>query len=214
MSHIILIPTSHIAQESIRKIEETIRKEKPDCVAVELDAARYAAFHHRGRPSFRQLGLWSFVIFSFMRFLQQWLGKAAGVMPGKDMVTAVEVAKQHGIPVYFIDRHIQETLLRFKSLPREEKLRLFTLLVKGVVLSRLGKGKKIDLRKVPQEETVQEAMNFLSQELPYFYTVLVKERDEFMAHQLLHLSRKYEKIIAVVGAGHRQGIQKILTSSR
>jgi len=40
---IILIPTSHIAEESIQKIKEVIEKTKPDCVAIELDEKRYIA---------------------------------------------------------------------------------------------------------------------------------------------------------------------------
>ena len=40
---IILLGTAHISQESIVQVTTSIREEKPDCVAIELDEQRYAS---------------------------------------------------------------------------------------------------------------------------------------------------------------------------
>ena len=52
---IILLGTAHISQESIHQVEETIRQEKPDCVAVELDDQRYASM--KNPESWRNLDI-------------------------------------------------------------------------------------------------------------------------------------------------------------
>jgi len=208
---ITLVPTSHIAEESLRKIEAIVEKEKPDCIAVELDMTRFAAMKMGGgRPSIRELGIGSFLVFWLMKKIQDWLGKKVGILPGSEMLRAVELAQKRKTMLFFIDREIQETFLRIKSIPAGEKLKLFFLLIKGVVLGSLFIGKKIDLKKVPEDRIIKEAMGFLRKELPGFYRVLVEERDEHMARQLICLSRQYKNIVAVVGAGHKEGLTALL----
>ena len=122
---IILVPTSHVAEESIRKIKEVIEKVKPDCVAVELDENRYQALKSgQTESSLKSLGLATFVIFKLLKKLQQKVGDIVGIIPGSDMLTAVEFSKEKEIPVYLIDQDIQATLYSFKKLKLSEKLRL------------------------------------------------------------------------------------------
>jgi len=208
MPHIILVPTSHVALESVKKIERTIRKEKPDCVAVELDAGRYLGMKMGGGlPPVREVGVGSYIVFFVMKKIQSWIGKKAGIFPGSEMLKAVEVGRGEGADVIFIDRDIRETFMRIKDISWREKVKLVLLLITGLV----GFGsKKVDLSKVPGDTIINEAMGFLEKELPGFYRVLVEERNHFMAHQLVRLGQRYNKIVAVIGAGHKQGILALL----
>jgi len=43
-----IIGTAHISRESIKEVEETIKKENPDVVAVELCDSRYKALTQSG----------------------------------------------------------------------------------------------------------------------------------------------------------------------
>ena len=43
MAKITIVPTSHIASQSIRMIQKAVEKENPDCIAVELDENRLRA---------------------------------------------------------------------------------------------------------------------------------------------------------------------------
>ena len=52
---IILLGTAHISQESINQVTESIREEKPDCVAIELDEQRYASM--KNPESWRNLDI-------------------------------------------------------------------------------------------------------------------------------------------------------------
>lgn len=211
MGRIILVPTSHVAEESVRKIGQVISQEKPDCIAVELDAARLPALQHPGgKIPFSQLGVGGFLIIWVMKKLQEKLGEKAGILPGAEMLKAIEIANARGIQVVLIDRPILETFMKIKSTPLREKGKLLWLLVKGITLSPFVKGEKIDLRKVPGEELIEQALLFLKKELPYFSKVLIEERDRHMAEQLLHLSGHYKTVVAVVGAGHKEGMLKLL----
>ncbi|MBL7160682.1 MAG: TraB/GumN family protein [Candidatus Aenigmarchaeota archaeon] len=209
MVRIILVPTSHVAEESLKRVEAAV--EGADCVAVELDPVRYAGLKAGGGglPPVRAFGIGGFLVFWLMKKIQDWLGKKVGILPGSEMLHAVELAQKRGVDVHFIDRNIQQTFLGIKNISWGEKFGLFTLLVKGVVLSPFLKD-GIDLRKVPEEGLVEEAMDFLRSELPAFYKVLISDRDAHMAKQLLHLSQHYSRIVAVIGAGHREGIEQLL----
>lgn len=207
MPTITLIPTSHISRESIKKITATLEKEKPDCVAVELDAARYVAFKKGGgNPRVKDVGVGGFLLFWTMKRVQDWLGKKVGVLPGSDMVTAVDVARERKIPVIFIDQDIGTTFLRIKAISWREKAKLLLLLVKGLTLDTFVSREQMDLTKVPEDAVIKQAMDFLKQELPAIYRVLIAERDEHMARQIKHLSTHYPSLVAVVGAGHKEGI--------
>ena len=41
--NLIMIGTSHIAEQSLREVKDAVEKEKPDFIAVELDARRLYA---------------------------------------------------------------------------------------------------------------------------------------------------------------------------
>ena len=43
MADIIIVPTSHIAEESIKRVSGVIEEENPQCIAVELDVNRFIA---------------------------------------------------------------------------------------------------------------------------------------------------------------------------
>ena len=209
LGKVILVTTSHVAEESLRKVEKAMERERPDCVGVELDPARFLALKSRGSsPPLSKVGLGGYLVFWIMKSLQEWFGKRAGIMPGSEMLKAIELSREKGIKWFFLDRPIQDTFLAIKGISAREKLKLVWILVKGVTVASVG---GVDLKKVPEDQIIREAMSFLEKELPGFYRVLVEERDRHMAHQLLHLRQEFKKVMAVVGAGHREGIIKMLS---
>jgi pheromone shutdown protein TraB len=52
-------------------------------------------------------------------------------------------------------------------------------------------------------------MDVLSKEFPGLYRALVSDRDAFMAFRLRTLATRFERIVAVVGAGHETGIKRL-----
>ena len=209
---IYLIPTSHVAEESIRKIKEVIEKIKPDCVAVELDKSRYLALKHKESSGAPNLGFTTNLIFKLLKKLQEKIGDIVGIMPGSDMLTAVEFSRFQNIPVYFIDQDIQTTLESLKTLKLAEKLKLikYALTASFYIYTKKGGSDKIDLTKVPPEKLIDQAMKVFKTTFPQLYKILVEDRNQHMAANLKKLSENYKTIVAVVGAGHYKGIKNLL----
>ena len=217
---IIFVPTSHIAGESISRVKKAIAQERPDCVAIELDAGRYHALSMQQSKNtletVRLLGVSTFALFWIMRKLQDYLGSRTGILPGSDMLAAVETSKANGIAVALIDQPIGATFYRIKKLPVAEKLKLLRLLVMAIIgiAAPLGKKEKIDLDRLPPGKLIKEAMTFLENELPGFYRILVSERNGVMAANLRELSYRFHKTVCVIGAAHESGIKSLLERSR
>ncbi len=222
MAAIIIVPTSHIAKESIRAVEEVIGRVVPDCVAVELDINRFMAMEGSEASAWqalKRLGPWTFLMFIVLKKLQSWLGRKAGIMPGSDMLMAVRAAEQQGIHVEFIDRDITITLGRLKGIAWKEKVRLLLFVLKGLtldsMLTKTGRGKNvmIDIKKVPPKEIIEEVIATLKTEFPGIYSALVAERDAYMARRLAVLATRFGKTVAVVGAAHATGLERILNEA-
>lgn len=218
MAKITIVPTSHIARDSIRLIRETVERESPDCIAVELDANRYHALKEGEAPlldSLRALGLLTFLFYFILKNLQQSLGRLVGVSPGSEMLEAVNLGQQKAIHVAFIDRDIGDTFMRIKVVPAKEKVRLLTFIFRALFMkSSLEQSEKFDLSKAPPERVVDAAMELLRKEFPQLYRILVEERNIYMAQRILELSQRCQNIVIVVGAGHVKGILEILTKQK
>jgi len=223
MKKIIIIPTSHIAEQSIRKIKEVVEKEKPDCIAVELDALRYKALKEEQKGSsiaaIKDMGFATYLIFFLLKYIQKKLGGMVGIIPGADMLAAVDSAKENKINVAFIDLDIRVTAYKFKTeLPLKEKLRMIKYVLATTFMITVGKhisfrktDKSMDLTKVPEEDFIKEAMKIFREQFPHLYKTLLDDRNDFMAKNIISLIAKFDTLIVVIGAGHEEGIRKILT---
>jgi pheromone shutdown-related protein TraB len=218
MGEVILVPTSHVATQSLRAVRKTIEDKRPDCVAVELDINRYYAMKNEKAASAMEIikafGIINFLVYTLMKDLQKSLGEKTGIIPGSEMVGAVDIASENKIKVAFIDRDISLTFMRMSRIPWSERLKLVWFLVKGglaIMFSKIYKGKyTFDLAKLPEKRMVDEAMALLRSEFPNIYRILVSERDEIMAAKVRTLTKEFERIVVVVGAGHYEGIMKKL----
>lgn len=211
---IIIVGTAHVSEKSIAEVNEVIEREKPDIVAVELDNARFKAI--KGEEEVKEVNLkevisggkfYYFMLHWLLAYVQKKIGADTGVKPGAEMMAAIEQAERSGARIALIDRDIQLTLGRFwNRMSFFEKLKLFGSLLGA----SFGFGSdKIDMETVTNEDVVTQLVGELRKLAPSAAIVLIDERDAFMAKNLLDLSNQ-GKVVAVVGAGHREGIQKYL----
>jgi pheromone shutdown-related protein TraB len=211
---IIIVGTAHVSEKSIAEVNEVIEREKPDIVAVELDKPRFQAI--KGEEEVKEVNLkellsggkfYHFMLHWLLAYVQKKIGADTGVKPGAEMMAAIQQAEKTGAKIALIDRDIQVTLGRFwNRMSFFEKLKLFGSLVGA----SFGFGsEKIDLETVTNEDVVTQLIGELRKLAPSAAIVLIDERDAFMAKNLLDLSNQ-GKVVAVVGAGHREGIQKYL----
>jgi len=217
-----IIGTSHIAKQSVEEIRKAINDKKPDIVAVELDVNRAAALlqDQKRKISMRdilKIGVKGYLFARIGQFVQQKLGKMVGVSPGSDMKTAILVASKNKLKVAFIDQPIQITLKKFsKSLTWKEKGRFIADIFNGIFfkkkqIKQFGLD-KFDLTKVPEKELIKKMMGQMKKRYPSIYKVLVEDRNKYMVKKLVKLMRANpdKKILAIVGAGHEEGMKKLL----
>jgi pheromone shutdown-related protein TraB len=207
---ITLIGTAHISQESIREVRERILEIRPDLVAVELDEARYRGMlQEQDVPLFdlirkeNSLFLLANILLSY---LQRRMGKQVGAKPGEEMLTAVQTAEELGIPFALIDRDIKITMKRaLAQMPLGEKVGVVKELFQTFALG--GEEIEEEIEGLKGMDKMEEILESFREIAPNLYRVLVDERDIYMASQLSLLEARYPRIVAVVGAGHREGIE-------
>ncbi len=210
--NVVIVGTAHILDKSIAEVKEAIAREQPDVVALELDAARLNALLGQVkevplREVLKSGKLYLLLAHWLLATLQRKLGAEVGVEPGAEMKAAYEEAMKAGARIALIDREVGVTFQRlFAEMGVREKLRLF----RALLGSFAGRGEEVDLGNITERATVDRLIGELREFSPTAARVLVDERDATMAANLLALSKSHRKVVAVVGAGHKEGIGRYL----
>ena len=219
-----IIGTSHISRQSMKEIGQYIEAEKPGLVAIELDHRRFHALQQKNRKpglsGIPKIGLKGFVFGMLGYWAEKKLGEAVGVSPGSEMLHAIKLAKKHQLRIAFIDQDIEITLRRLSAeLTWREKWNFLVDLCKGIFsgkkqMKELGM-EGFDLNKVPDKVLIEKLMAKVKERYPSIYKVLVKERNTIMARNIMTLAsfNPGMKILAIVGAGHEDGIKEIIRKS-
>ena len=210
--NVFLVGTAHVSEKSIREVEEAIDRYQPDVVAVELDDRRFKALQQPDaekkdiqiKELLKGNNLFVFLLQWLLAYVQRKVGMEAGVKPGAEMLAAIEVAKRRNMAVALIDRDIGITLNRvWNKMKFREKFRI----AYSLILAMFGFGtEEIDMDKITQEDVVEELLGELKHYAPSMSTVLVEERNAYLAYNLLEIG-KTKRVVAVIGAGHREGIK-------
>jgi pheromone shutdown-related protein TraB len=216
MAEIRIVGTAHVSQKSIEEVRMAIEEFHPDVIAVELDPARYTALKKKAQdPSVNDIlevkNFNTLLVQWLLAYLQRKIGVDVGVEPGAEMRAAIEEAEQRNISIALVDRDIRLTLLRFwKSLGIIEKIKMvYALIVSIAELDNVG---TIDIESLKQQSVIDVVMEEFRKFSPNGARALIDERDAYIAYQigLLKDQRPDGRILAVVGAGHMQGISVYL----
>lgn len=216
-SRIIIIGTAHVSEKSVAEVNEAIEREKPDIVAVELCKPRYDSL--KGKTVDTEVPIKDilkggkvsqYMIHMLLAHVQKKFADEMGVQPGAEMIKAIDAAEAHGARIALIDRDVQVTLQRFwGKMGFIEKLKMLAGLIAAVI--GIGGTKDIDMNTITNQDIVTMLVEEFRGTSPNAVKVLIDERDAYMASNLIRLaSGGGKKIIAVVGAGHRAGIQNYL----
>lgn len=215
--NIVLIGTAHISQESVEEVKKVIEEYKPDIVAVELCQRRYDSITKKqeweNTPINKLLkggNAYLLLAQTFLGSIQRKLGKEYGVEPGSEMVAAIDEAKKHNLKIALIDRDISITLKRaWKKMGLREKFRLTWEFLKAMLGYDEEELEELDLKKLMDQDVISAMMEEFGEIAPSVTTVLIYERDKYIAKKILDESKK-GKVVAVVGAGHLKGIKEHL----
>ena len=214
----ILIGTAHISQESTDLVRSVIEQEHPDVVCVELDEQRYKTLSEKNKwenldlkQIIRQKQLMTLLVNLLLASYQRRLGQQLGVAPGTELLEATKVAQELGIPLSLVDRDVRITLRRaWNSMSFWEKMKLLGSGFVGAV-----EGEEISeemLSEIRQSDVLTELMNELGEFMPVLKGVLIDERDTYIAQKTR--DAEGDKVVAVVGAGHLNGIKRALLENR
>jgi pheromone shutdown-related protein TraB len=214
---IILIGTAHISKDSVVEVKKVIEEYKPDTVAVELCQRRYDAITKKreweNTPITKLLksgNAYLFLLQTFLASIQRRLGKEYGIEPGSEMVAAINEAKKYGLKVALIDRDISITLHRaWRKMGLREKFRLTWEFLKAILGYDEEELEELDLKKLMDQDVISSLMEEFGEIAPSVTSVLINERDQYIAKKILDESKK-GKVVAVVGAGHLKGIQEYI----
>ncbi len=211
---ILLVGTAHISQQSADLVEQVITNEQPETVCIELDEKRFAALSKQQRwenldlkQVIRNKQLSTLLVNLILSSYQKKLGGQLGVMPGTELLRAAQVAEQNNCMVELCDREIRVTLRRAwhaTSLFKKGYL-LATLFASLFDKTELDEEKLAELRN---KDVLSELMDEMGKALPATKEVLIDERDIYMAEKIKTAAGK--RIVAVVGAGHMEGIKRVL----
>ncbi len=211
---IVLVGTVHVSQESADLVRNVIEEEKPDGVCVELDARRFEALSQRRKwesldlkEVIRKKQLSTLLVNLLLASYQKRLGAQLGVLPGTEMLEAITVSKKINIPIFLCDRDVRVTMRRaWRSTSFIKK----SILVSSLMLSVFDTEPvtKESLQNLKKQDVLSEMMQELGAEVPALKKVLIDERDQYLAEKILQADG--EKVVAVVGAGHIEGMKSVL----
>jgi pheromone shutdown protein TraB len=198
---ITLVGTGHVFDIGAR-VREEIRKRGPQVVAIELDPPRYHALRTKNRDRSKTP-----FVYRMLADFQTRVADQDGVEAGAEMLAAADEARALNVPLALIDKDAQQT---FQRLIREmgfgEKLKLAGSALAGLFLP----GKSIEKQVDEMQEDYAGYFDEMGKRFPTLKRVLLDERNEHMARALAEMSRTQERIVAVVGDGHVDGMAEIL----
>jgi pheromone shutdown protein TraB len=216
-----IIGTSHIAAQSVREIEKAFSEFQPDIIAIELDKRRLQSLQERAAGAkdqrlpismIKQIGATGYVFAVVGRAVQKKMGNVVQVEPGVDMLTGVNLAALHNKPLELVDQDVLITMKRLsKQFTFKEKMRVVADIAKSP-FSKEMKRINIDLKKVPDDKTIDFLMDLLKKRYPSLHNVLIIERNIVMAANLDRIVRKNpgKKILLIIGAGHGDDLKQRL----
>ncbi|MBK7106770.1 MAG: TraB/GumN family protein [Ignavibacteriae bacterium] len=210
--NIILIGTAHISKKSAEIVKEVILTEKPDTVCIELDENRLDALLNKNKwdnldlkTIIKQKQLTTLIINILLSSYQKKLGNKIGVNPGVELLEAYNIAKENNININLSDRDVKITLKRaWRKMSFFQKTKFISITIASIFTNEEISEKQLE--KLKNKDILTELLTELGKEMPALKSVLIDERDSYLAEKIKNAPGN--KIVAVVGAGHVQGIIK------
>ncbi|MFC3551836.1 TraB/GumN family protein [Lysobacter cavernae] len=211
-----LLGTAHVSQASVDAVRDAIGSGAFDAVAVELDPQRLQAL--TDPDALAKLDLIQVIrtgktaLFAANLALaayQRRLAEQLGIEPGAELKRAVLEARQRDLPVHLIDRDVGLTFKRASS-----KLGWWGRAKLGAGLfAALFADEEVgadEIEKLKQGDMLESSFGEFASDSPELYESVIAERDRYMAARLRETHGDAREVLAVVGAGHLQGLARHL----
>jgi len=203
-----IIGTAHVSSASVELVREQIEQWKPNLVAVELCDSRLRSLQQPDDLDNDDLlkiikeGKSAMILLqSALAAQQRRMGMETGEKPGAELLAAIEIAEENNIDHALIDRDVVVTLRRaWRKMGLREKWRVLNALLWE------DDDEEFDLDELIEDSDLLTTMMEEARDAaPRAGEVLIDERDAFLAGRIQQIRGK-GKVLAVVGAGHINGI--------
>ena len=203
-----IIGTAHISSASVALVREQIEEWRPDLVAVELCKSRLRSLQQPDDLDNDDLlkiisdGRSSMILLqSALAAQQRRMGVETGEKPGAELLAAIEVAGEKGVEHALIDRDVVITLRRaWRKMGLREKWRVLNALLWE------DDDEEFELDDLLEDsDMLTTLLEEARDAAPRAGEVLIDERDVFLAGRIQQVRGK-GKVLAVVGAGHINGV--------
>jgi pheromone shutdown-related protein TraB len=216
--NITLLGTAHVSKASADKVQELIATGKYDAVAVELCPSRHKVIVNPDAMAKMDLfqviksGQASMVAASLaLGAFQQRMAEQLGIEPGAEMRVAIKDAQAAKLPVLLIDREIGTTMKRiYHNVSWWKRFNLFAGLIASVISKE--KFSAAEIEKLKEGDVLESSFSQFAEDERDLFRPLISERDEYMSARLIKAcaENNYRNILAVVGAGHLNGMVRQL----
>lgn len=205
-----IVGTAHVSKASVREVREVIEAVKPDTVCTELCPTRHKTL--MDEEAWRSLNIVevikqrkalmlmaSLALSSF----QRKMGDQLGVKPGAELLESVHAAADVGAELVLADREVQVTLKRtWANLSLWKRMEVFSWLLASVFSKE--ELTEEELESLKEKDQLSEMMREFANVMPQVKAPLIDERDKYLASKISEADG--QTIVAVVGAGHVEGI--------
>jgi pheromone shutdown-related protein TraB len=211
-----LLGTAHVSKASVEAVQHAIDSYPYDAVAVELDTQRLQALSDPDAMAkldlvqvIRKGRVALFAANLALAAYQRRLAEQLGIEPGAELKRAVSAAQERGMAVHLIDREVGLTFKRASAkLGFFGKLKLGTGLLGGLFASEeVGEA---EIEQLKQGDMLEASFGEFAKESPALFEAVIAERDRYMAASLRQFTGDAREVLAVVGAGHLQGLARHL----
>jgi pheromone shutdown-related protein TraB len=220
-----LLGTAHVSKASVDAVVAAIADGNYDAVAVELDAQRLQALNDP--DALAKLDLVKVIRDGKVALFAANLGLAAyqrrlaeqlGIEPGAELKAAANAAKDRDLALHLIDRDVGLTFKRISAkLGFFGRIKLGTGLMTSLLVDdEVGEE---EIENLKQGDMLESSFGEFAKQSPALFAALIDERDQYMAARLRqieapsHNDKPYE-VLAVVGAGHLQGLARYLSEEQ
>ncbi|MBK1702050.1 TraB/GumN family protein [Thiococcus pfennigii] len=213
-----LLGTAHVSRASADMVRRLIEEGQYDAVAVELCRSRYSALIDPASLSrmdlfsvIREGRVYMVVASLALSAYQQRLADQFGIEAGAEQRTAVRMAQERDLPLLLIDREVGITLRRLvRNMGWWRRYSLFV----GLVLAMVSREDitEEEIERLKEGDVLETTFAELAEDRRDLFIPLIDERDRYMAAKLrTEIAEKgYRRLLAVVGAGHLDGVARHL----
>jgi pheromone shutdown protein TraB len=199
---ITLIGVGHVFDLAGRLRNEIISR-TPGLVCIELDRGRFQALLERQTTQAAGVP----IMYQMLAAFQQRMAEQYGTQVGDEMLAAAETARELKAGLAFIDLEASQVFQEFwGGMSLKEKVKLMLASFMGLFAGRRSVEKEVE----HFEQNPQDYIEAFSKEFPSAKRILIDKRDEHMAQRLREFQPRFEKIVAVVGDGHIEGMSRRL----